>query len=138
MAIDSLENVGASGVWSQVELRIQRKQLESVMGMGSSGWGARSHIADGLPEILGLNGAVRQRRVRRNAFWQFVSGAGNIEDHPVQNVAGILLECDIRVVQDQRESDRARRNVGPLQLGRNRIRIGLRVLSGNLAAVGEC
>jgi hypothetical protein len=85
--------------------------------MWSSSRRARAHVADASPKILGLDGAVRQRGIRGNALSQFMNRAGNIEDHPVQNVVGFLLQRDIRIVQDQSESDGAGGNIGPLQFG---------------------
>ena len=79
--------------------------------------GARSKITDSSAAILSLYGSVGQLRIGGHAFGKPASGPGDVEGHPVENVAYFLVQRDIRVMGDQNEADRIRRNVGPLKLG---------------------
>ena len=90
---------------------------------------ARSHEADAAAQVLGVDGAVLSCG-GGNVLGKSGRGTWNIEDHPVQNVVSLLLKRDIGIVQDQREADRSGRHVRPIQLRRDRVRIGLVYLFG--------
>ena len=83
--------------------------------------GARSEIADGPATILGLNCSVCELGGRRNASRKAGRRARNIKSHPMEDIADFFVDCDVRIMRDQNEADRIRRNVGPLQFGGNEI-----------------
>ena len=95
VAVDGLENVRASGIRAEIELCVQREQLESVVMMRTRGGSAGSPVADDSALIFTLDGAVGQPRIRRHPFGKFARGAGDIENQPVQNVVGLSLDGDI-------------------------------------------
>ena len=67
-----------------------------------------------------------------------LAALGMLKYQPVQNVVGLPLQWDVRVVEDQGKTNRVLGNMGPVELGRNCIRTGLGELAGDLGSVGEC
>src|SRR5689334_3299170 len=101
-------------------------------------WRSRSHIANCTTAVLRLYRSVWQFSVGGNPFLQFTCRAGNVESHPVKYIFGLLLDGDVRIVENQSEADGALRYVAPYEPRRHCARPGdLCVFVGNDAAVFE-
>src|SRR5438045_3372594 len=99
--------------------------------MRTRGGRARSQEADSSALVLRLHRAVRQLRIGRHSFRESACSARDVEYQPVQNVIRLFLNGDVRVVEDQSETDRVGGHMCPLKLGRNWIRIRLSILTGD-------
>src|SRR5450759_2190266 len=117
MAVDWSQDVRARGIRTQAELCIKSKKLKRVVMIRAYSRGARSKKADRSAAILGLYGSVGQLSSCGHAFGNAASGPGDVEGHPVKNVAYFLIQRDIGIMRDQNETDRIRWNIRPLQLG---------------------
>src|ERR1700688_1543172 len=117
MAVDCSQDVRARGIRAQAELCIQSKEFKRVVMIRAHSSGARSKKADRSATILSLYGSVSQLSSCGNAFGKPASRPGDVESHPVKNVAYFLIHRDIGIMGDQNETDRIRWYVGPLQLG---------------------
>src|SRR5579864_266768 len=117
VAVDGFEHVGPSGVRPQVEFRIQGEELECVVVMRARGGSTRSHVAHASAQVLRLHRAVGQLSSGGHSFRESARRAWNVEYQPMQNVVRLLLQRDVRVVENQSETDRIRGNMGPVELG---------------------
>ena len=131
------EDVGAGRIRRQLELRVEREQLERVVVVRAGRGRAGTHVARGAADVLGLDGPVRHCRRRRHGLGQPRGGPGDVEHHPVQHVVGVALQRDVGVVEDQREGHGACGHVGPVELGRHAVGVCARVFGRDLGAVGE-
>src|SRR5580692_7013993 len=98
---------------------------------------ARSHEPNLATPVLRVDAAVVLLGGGGNVLGKSRRRSWNIEDHPMQNVLVFALNCHVGIVKDQRESDRTRRHMRPIQLWRNRVLISLREFVRNDAAVFE-
>src|SRR5215469_4047751 len=89
--VDGLHYIGAARIRAQIQLGVQREQLEGVVVVRSSGRSARTHVADSAPKVLRVDGSVGELGFRGNTTLKFSSSAGDVEDQPVSHVVELLL-----------------------------------------------
>src|SRR5437899_9533538 len=86
-----LQNIRAGRFRPQIELGVEREELEGVMMMRAGGRSARPPITGHSSLVLSLNRPVGQLRFGWDTFRKLARRSRNIEYQPVQNVAGLSL-----------------------------------------------
>src|SRR5690349_8344043 len=67
VSVHRVEYISARGIGRQLEFDIQGEKLPRIVMMRSGGTSAGPEVTDGIAEVFGLNGAVRQLGIRGHA-----------------------------------------------------------------------
>src|SRR5215472_1710558 len=101
--VNGLHHISASRVRAQIQLGVQREQLERVVMIWSRCGSARTHVADSATKILRIDSPIRQLRLARDSALKLGCVSGNVENQPVSDIIELLLQSDVGIVQQQRE-----------------------------------
>src|SRR6185437_16623086 len=104
------QQLGAARRLGQVELRVERIELEDIVVIARAWRGTRTHVSVCAPEVLAGYRAFREFPLRDT-----VRGGWNVPGDPVQHVIRAATDGDVHIVKNDRVGYCAFRRIGELE-----------------------